>query len=136
MKNTRVDLLKLLTVRTETVKLDCLKSTNFKDMEFQLKEMNIAQNKEYNEILRSESKDDRFDKCMKYACKAVMIEPSFFTDDELKNLNGIGKVIMDEIFQKIPTIGMTAKEKKHYHAKIVELAKKQVEEDEVTEEKK
>lgn len=137
MNNQRRDLLKLLTVKTETVKLDCLKGTNFEDMEFQLKEMTITQNKEYNEIMRSESKKDRFDKCMMYACKAVMIEPSFFTDDELENMNGVGKAIMDEIFLKIPTIGMTAKEKKYYHAKIEELAEKQVEkEDEVTKEKK
>ena len=109
----RVDLLKLLTVRTETIKLDCLKNTNMKDAEFTLKEMNIAQNKEYNEILRSGG-DDRFDKCMKYACKEVMVEPTFFTDEEIENMNGIGNAIMEEIFNKIPTIGMTAKEKKTF----------------------
>jgi len=133
MNMTKKDLLSLSTVRTESVKLDCLKNTNFKDKEFLLKEMNITENKEYNEILKSE---DGFEKCVVYACKSVMVEPSFFTPKEFETIGGIGKAIMNEIFTKIPTIGMTAKEKKHYHAKIVELAKKQVKEDEVTEEKK
>ena len=133
--NQRVDLLKLLTVRTETIRLDCLKNTNMKDMEFTLKEMNIAQNKEYNEILNSGS-DDRFDECMKYACKEVMIEPAFFTDEELEDMNSIGKSIIEEIFHKIPTIGMTVKEKKDYHKRVAEIVKKQIELDEGAEAKK
>lgn len=133
--NQRVDLLKLLTVRTETIKLECLKNTNVKDIEFTLKEMNIAQNKKYNEILKSGG-DDRFDKCMEYACREAMIEPTFFTDEEFKKMNGIGKSIMDEIFMKIPTIGMTAKEKKDYHKKVAEIVKKQIELDEGAETKK
>jgi len=149
--NTRKDLLNLLTVRTETIKLDCLKNTNLKDMEldclkntnlkdmeFQLKEMNIAQTKGYHEIQKS-GEEDSYDKCMKYACNEVMVDPLFFTDEEFENLNGFGSSIMFEIFTKIPTIGMTVKEKKDYDKKVIELAKKQIEKkatDEVDEEKK
>jgi len=123
MNGTRKDLLKLLTVKTEIVKLECLKNTNFKDMEFQLREMTIAQNKEYREILSDESDDDRFDKSMKYSCSAVMVEPEFFTDDELESLGKEGEALMNEIFFKIPTIGMSAKEKKHFKKKMEESAK-------------
>jgi len=135
------ELLKLITVRIETVKLECLKNTDFKDTEFQLKEINIAQNQKYREILSDRSEDDWLTKSIAEACRAVMVEPKFFTDKELENLNGIGEAIMNEIFMKIPTIGMNAKEKKHYLKKVEELAKKQIkdqseDEDEVTEEKK
>jgi len=140
MLMTKENLLKLATVRTEVVKLECLKNTNMKDMEFQLIEMTIAQNKEYNEILKTGA-DASFDKCRDYACNAVMVEPSFFTEEELKTTNGFGKAIIDEIFMKIPTIGMSAKEKKEYTKKVEEFAKKQVpeqtkEEKEEKEEKK
>lgn len=139
-KTTRADLLKLLTVRTETIKLDCLKNTNMKNMEFQLKEMTINQNKKYSEILKDANKKGGFDECIKYACKSVMIEPTFFTDKELENLNTLGKVIMDEIFYKIPTIGMTESEKDDYKKRVIENAKKITEKsdkkDEVSEEKK
>jgi len=132
------DILKLTTVRSEKIKLDCLKGTNLKDKEFLLQEMNITQNKGYNEILHDGNDDDRFDKLIKYACNAVMIEPTFFKDDEIEKMNGFGKVIMDEIFNKIPTIGMTVKEKKDYQKRLDAFAKKQDDEklDEVDEEKK
>ena len=127
MKKSRKDLLEILTVRTETIKLDCLQNTNLKDMDFLLKEMNLAQSKKYQEILNDKEDKDRFDKCMKYACREVMIEPSFFTDEEIQNMNGLGKVMMDEIFTKIPTIGMSENEKKTYFSKVQELSKKQSE---------
>jgi len=135
------DLLALLTVRTETVKMECLKGTDFEDTEFQLKEMNIAQNQRHREILGDKNNVNRVNNSMVEACRAVMVEPKFFTDDELENLNGIGEAIMNEIFMKIPTIGMSAKEKKEYLKKIEEFAKKQLEEkpkdeDEDTKEKK
>jgi hypothetical protein len=138
--NTRQDLLKLTTVRTESVKLECLKNTELKDMKFLLKEMNIAQNTEYNDI-RLSSADVSFDKCQRYACSAVMVDPLFFTEEEFENMNGLGKVIMDEIFVKIPTIGMSVKEKKEYTKRVKEIAAKHVEiqstdVDEVTVEKK
>lgn len=122
MKNT--DLLSLLTVRTEKVKLECLKNTDFKDMEFTLREMNIAQNKKHREILSNLDDTDRFNKSMINACMSVMVEPAFFTEEELDRMNGIGEAVINEIFMKIPTIGMSAKEKKEYQKRIEEFAKK------------
>jgi len=135
------DLLALLTVRTEIVKMECLKGTDFEDTEFQFKEMNIAQNQKHREILSDKNNVNRVNDSMVEACRAVMIEPKFFTDKELENLNGLGEVIMNEIIMKIPTIGMSAKEKKEYLKKVEEFAKKQIDEqskdtNEVDEEKK
>lgn len=122
MSNSRQDLLNLLTVKSETIKLDCLKNTNLKDMEFTLKEMSISQHRKYREIISDTKDKDRFNKSMIIACRSVLVEPEFFTDEELENMNGIGELIINEIFTKIPTIGMSEKEKEKYHENIKKVA--------------
>jgi len=73
---------------------------------------------------------------IKFACKKVMVEPAFFSDDEVEALNGIGENIMNEIFFYIPTIGLTQKEKEDYREKVLKLASQQVEVESISEEEK
>lgn len=127
------ELLKIATVRTETIKLDCLANTNLKDMEFTLKEMTIRENREYRELARN-VKDNDISEIQKFACKKVMVNPEFFTDEEYENMNGIGEAIVNEIFYKIPTIGMTQSQKEQYNKTLMELATLEASRQEKTEE--
>lgn len=122
----RDELLKLVTVKTEDMKLDCLQNTALKDMTFKVKEMTIAENKEYRKLI-ADKKDDDLTEAMKFACGKVMIDPLFFTDDEFESMNGIGEAIINEIFFKIPTIGLDEEQKEEYRKKVIEFAKNQME---------
>ena len=124
MSFTKEDLLKLATVRTESVKLECLKGTSLEDMDFLLKEMTISQNNKYLEFVQSEDSAG----AIKFACSSVMINPTYFTDEEIYNLNGLGNQITNEIFNKIPTIGMSNAEKEEFLEKIKKYLENQNEE--------
>ena len=49
-----------------------------------------------------------------YSVKCSMVEPTFFTDEELEKLNTIGQALIFEIYSEIPVIGRTKKEKEDY----------------------
>ena len=49
-----------------------------------------------------------------------MIEPTFFTDEELKNISQTGFSILTEIYMKVPTIGMSDEQKEEYKKNLIE----------------
>lgn len=125
----RQDLISRLTVKTETFELESLKSLGLEDAKATLKELTIAETKEFNNKLREKGQDEAF----LYACRCSMIEPAFFTDEELKTFSNHVTVIMNEIITFIPLIGKTQEEKAKYKELMEKVAKSE-DREELTEE--
>ena len=53
-----------------------------------------------------------------------MVQPAFFTDEELKNLSLSGMGILTEIYMQLPKIGMTPEQKEEYDKRLIENFKK------------
>lgn len=92
------------------------------DKEITIRELTIAEASEYQGIMRDEKKTQ--EDAVFFAVKCAMVEPTFFSDDELKNLNVTGKNLIYEIHGELPLIGKSTKEREEYFAKIAEYAKK------------
>lgn len=125
----RQDLISRLTVKTETFELESLKSLGLEDAKATLKELTIAETKEFNNKLREKGQDEAF----LYACRCSMVEPVFFTDEELKTFSNHVTVIMNEIITLIPLIGKTQEEKAKYKELMEKVAKSE-DREELTEE--
>lgn len=112
----RNDFLKALTVKAESIKLE-----NLNNMEIIIREPNINESIALEETRKKVLLGEKTDKDLIIeACRYSMVEPAFFTDEEIKNLNTTAINVMNEIYMKIPTIGMTDEQKKDYEKRLVE----------------
>jgi len=84
-----------------------------------IRQLTAGEGIEYQAILRDKEKVTQ--DAVNYAVECAMVEPKFFTEKELKNLNITGKRLIDEIHYRIPTIGMTEQEKKAHEKKILDF---------------
>lgn len=125
----RQDLINRLTVKTETFELESIKSLGLEDAKATLKELTIAETKEFNNKLREKGQDEAF----LYACRCSMVEPAFFTDDQLKTFSNYATVIINEVITLIPLIGKTQEEKAKYKELMEKVAKSE-DREELTEE--
>ncbi|WP_418186732.1 hypothetical protein [Aliarcobacter lanthieri] len=119
-----LDLIKLATVSTENIKLECLKGTKLENKEFKIRQLTIDESEEYLKILNNNPNNK---KAIYFALKHSMIEPTFFKEEDLKNLNATGKMIIDEVFNYIPLIGLSEDEKEEYYKKMTEAVKEVLE---------
>jgi hypothetical protein len=74
-----------------------------------IRELNVSENQEFRKILQDETKTQT--DAMYYAVSCVMVEPKFFTEKELEKLNVTGSNLIQEVFNEIPLIGKTKKER-------------------------
>lgn len=86
-----------------------------------VRQLKVEEGLQYQEIIRDPEKTQ--DDAINYAVKCAMVNPVFFSDEELENLNMQGYNLIREIHGMLPMIGMSSTEKKQYKKKIEELAK-------------
>lgn len=118
---TKEDLLKKCLTQTSTFKSLVV------DAEVTIRQLTIAETERYNEIRLDF--DKKQSDSMNYAVSCSMVEPTFFTDEELASLGKTGSAFIYEVFSQMPYIGMTEKEKKEYDKRLKELLKDDVKKD-------
>ena len=133
MAISKENLLKLSTVKSEEVELETLKELGEKDCKVKIRQLTIEESSKFRDIIRDKEPDSQ-KRAIKYACQCAMVKPSFFTDEELEQLNDVANVIMMEVHSLIPLIGKTKKEKEQYYKKLEEEINKVVEKEEESEE--
>ena len=103
------------------------------ETEIKIRELTISENQEFRKILRDESKLEN--DAMFYAVKCAMVEPKFFSDEEVEKLNVVGFNLIREVFEEIPLIGKTKKEREEYIKTIEKIIKQSQEnQEEISEE--
>lgn len=122
MAISRKDFLKILTVKTEEIEVESLGGAKVL-----IKELTIAETKEFNNIARDTTKKQN--EAAYYACKCCMVEPAYFTDEELKTLNKEAEAVIMEIYSKIPLIGKTKEEKEKYYKMIEKIMSNETKEE-------
>lgn len=115
MANNRSEFLRLASTKQSTFKVPSLEN-----YEVTLRELTIAESKQFVEI----GKDD-MEKAVIYACRCSCIAPEFFTDDELKSLGAAGRNAINEIYMEIPLIGKTKEEREEFLKSINENIEKE-----------
>ena len=103
----------------EVTKRACIKQEVFKvlswDGEVIVRQLTIEENEQAQKLKKNgATEQDMF----YFLAKCTMVEPTFFTDEALKNLNINGRNGLMEIVANIPLIGMTDLEKEKYYEKI------------------
>ena len=103
----------------EVTKRACIKQEVFKvlswDGEVIVRQLTIEENEQAQKLNKNgATEQDMF----YFLAKCTMVEPTFFTDEALKNLNIKGRNGLMEIVANIPLIGMTDLEKEKYYEKI------------------
>jgi len=111
-------------VQEETFKPKCLNGEEIK-----MRELNLAQNLHFRELL-FEKKDKE---AMYFALKCAMIEPEFFKDEELKNLNATGEALLYELYMYLPVLGKSQLEKDKYYENIKKEAEHIIQDEEIKE---
>ena len=113
---TRDEFLKAITVKKEKITLE-----TFDNKEITIRAMTINEAEEIEAIRKKVIKGEATDKeLIIETCRKVMIEPTFFTDEELKNISQTGFSILTEIYMKVPTIGMSDEQKEEYKKNLIE----------------
>lgn len=100
--------------------------------EIEIRQLNIDEVLKSREIARDEDKTQK--DFIFYSVKCAMVNPTFFTDEELKNINSTGLNLIEEIYQELPTIGMSEKERANYFKRIKEIAEEIVSKEKISEE--
>ena len=95
MRN-REEFLKLASVKTSTFKVPSLNN-----YEILMKELTIAESNEFREIMSDENKKP-IDAIM-FACRCSCVEPTFFTDEELKKLRSFWQQRSNGDMERNPT---------------------------------
>ena len=90
--------------------------------EITIRELSIDETEKYLNILQEENQKD----AIRYAVKCSMVEPKFFSDEELKKINATGQALIIEVFNEIPLIGKTKKEREDYFQKIKTITENQI----------
>ena len=112
----RDEFLKASTVKQEKITLE-----TFDNKQITIRAMTINEADEIDEIRKKVIKGEATDKDLIFeTCKKVMVNPVFFTDEELKNISQKGFTILTEIYMKVPTIGMTDEQKEEYKKNLIE----------------
>ncbi len=88
-------------------------------VELTIRQLTIAETQEFKEILKDENKTQK--DAVYYAVKCAMVEPPFFSDEELKKLNVVGENLIFEVYGELPLIGKNKKERETYQKQIQEL---------------
>ena len=113
---TRDEFLKAITVKKEKITLE-----TFDNKEITIRAMTINEAEEIDAIRKKVIKGESTDKeLIIETCRKVMIEPTFFTDEELNNISQTGFTILTEIYMKVPTIGMSDEQKEEYKKNLIE----------------
>lgn len=116
----------------------CLTQTSvFKSSlgEIKLRQLTIAESEEVLKIQQNSEKTMK--DVIFHTLKCAMVEPEFFTEEELNMLGKKGQEFIYEVFNEVPMIGMTDEEKEDYSKKVEEfLSKKDDSEKEETNTKK
>ena len=97
------------------------KPVSLNGSEITIRELTIDENIRFRELLTENGHKD----AMYYAVKCSMVEPSFFTDKELEKINATGYALINEVFNEIPLIGKSKKEREEYFEKIKNILENQ-----------
>jgi len=119
MTISREELLKLTMIKTSVFKVPSLNGAEIK-----LRELTIAEAKEFGRI----ATEIDMQQAILHACKCSFVEPSFFTDEELEQLGNVGNHVIMEVFNEIPLIGKNQEEREEHLKKINETLKTETEE--------
>lgn len=98
------------------------------ETEITIRELTIAEAQEYQEMISGDEHTQQ--DAIFYAVKCSMVEPVFFTDEELEQLNATGRNLIYEIHGELPLIGKSTKEREAYFKRLEEYAKKLAEKSE------
>lgn len=93
------------------------------DIEVTIRELTISETQEFMRKREEETQQE----AINYAVSCSMIEPTFFTPEQLKELNSVGFSLINEIFSEIAVIGKTKKERTEYFEKLEKLIKEKAE---------
>ena len=109
------------------------KTSTFKSSlgEIKLRQLTISESEEIAIIQNDTSKTMK--DTMVHTLRCAMVEPTFFTDEELETLGTNGANFMREVFIEVPLIGMSKKEREDYNEKVkkfLEENNKEISEDE------
>jgi len=121
-------------INKEDLLAKCLTQTEIFKSSFgdiKLRQLTISESEEVAKIQSDENKTVK--DIMFHTLKCAMVEPKFFTDAELGTLGRKGQEFIYEVFNQIPLVGMSGKEKEEYQKKVkkfLEDPKKEVKEDE------
>jgi len=110
---TKQDLLKACTLQTTTFKSSL--------GEIKIRQLSITESKDLSKIQNDPTKDV-FD-VMVFTLSKAMVEPQFFTNEELEKLGKKGQDFMYEVFEQVPLIGMTENEIAEYKKRVEEYVK-------------
>lgn len=111
----RSEFLKAVTVKHETIKLESI------EMEVTIKEPTITESQKIESVRQKVLSGAATNQDLIIeACRYAMVEPEFFTDDELANISATGMGILTEIYMRLPEIGMSEKQKEDYRSRLIE----------------
>lgn len=89
--------------------------------EITIRELTIDENQELRRKFAEEEQKD----AILFAVKCSMVNPAFFSEEDLKKLNATGAALINEIFTEIPVIGKTKEEREEHFQALADLSKKQ-----------
>lgn len=111
----RSEFLKALTVKQDTIKLETL------DIEVTVRELTLNESAKVEEVRKKVISGELTNQDLFIeTCRYAMVEPEFFSDEELKGLSKSGITILAEIFMRLPEIGMTEEQKVIYKEKLAQ----------------
>lgn len=120
----RNDFLKALTIQTETIELDTLNKAKIK-----IRDLNIEEDEQIKQLqAKVRNKEVEAVELIKQTCKFAMVEPTYFTDEEYKQLGKQASPILLEIYLKVQEIGLTEEQKEIFRKSFIEQSEKVVEE--------
>lgn len=89
------------------------------DLKVTIKQPTVKEHSDYEKMM-AESPTNPTD-AIYFAVQNAMVEPAFFTADELLKLSKTGQNFLFEVFGEIPIIGKTQKEREEYQKKMTEI---------------
>jgi len=119
MQLTKDDFLKTLTVQTETVQLDTMGGA-----EIVIRDLTMQEDEDIKK-LQAKVRDNEVDglEVLKQVCKYALVQPQFFTDEELKQLNKKATPVLWEIYLRVQEIGLTEEQRVTFRENLNNQAK-------------
>jgi len=119
----RNEFLKALTVKQDTIKLETLQDT-----EVTIRELTLNESEKVEEVRKKVIAGELNNQHLLIeTCRYAMVEPEFFSDEELQNLSRTGISVLTEIYLRLHEIGMSEEQKKIYKERLAENLNKEVE---------
>lgn len=110
MQLTRDDFLKTLTVQTETVQLETMNGA-----EVVIRDLTMQEDEEVKKLqLKVRNNEIEGLEVVKQVCKFALVEPKFFTDEELEKLNKKATPVLFEIYLRVQEIGLTQEQREAF----------------------